>query len=453
MFADDMSSVRLTAGLEYERLGRMSLVSAGVSTILRLRQGEGRCHVDLVLLNGSRTIEVSSQPAAPVDLLCDHARRNGKDPNGWAGALSTAVVEDARRWGARASARGGSAQGDLVRLLGQMCHPMLLAVYEAGAAPLGQVPRWAAPAFAEDTVAGCARKLFGVGPSTRSVVRALATLLGRPEVPWWALAVTVAAATVVEPDNLAQALATQIDEAAELALPSQEDVRVAQAGLRLVGATRARRLLRDAVNDEGGARRLVAVLRLLGDVERDLQWPPPGRLADLERVCLRVAPLDPSGPRPVDPGPSPTTCLVPEAPSAAHPPATRPPPAWTTPLAAPTVAGHLPGPYAELPPGPVAQALCRLPVTSDIQLVLPRTPRELSTWGRLLENCLADFAPAVAAGTTAIVGVRQRGALVAALELRDGCIAQFLGPRNRPPPARLSEVVVHHVERQLRGGR
>ena len=113
------------------------------------------------------------------------------------------------------------------------------------------------------------------------------------------------------------------------------------------------------------------------------------------------------------------------------------------------MAGHLPGPYAELPPGPVAQALCRLPVTSDIQLVLPRTPRELATWGRLLGNCLADFAPAVAAGTTAIVGVRQRGALVAALELRDGCIVQFLGPRNRPPPARLSEVVAHHVERQL----
>ncbi len=89
-------------------------------------------------------------------------------------------------------------------------------------------------------------------------------------------------------------------------------------------------------------------------------------------------------------------------------------------------------------------------LVGTLELVLPRTPTELAAWGRLLGNCLAGFDAAVAAGRSVVVGVRDDGALVAAVEIdpQRGTIVQFLGPSNRPPAASLTAPVVAELRRR-----
>jgi hypothetical protein len=293
--------------------------------------------------------------------------------------------------------------------------------------------------LAEPTVTACATRLFGPDRSSRNIVRALVTLLTRARIAWWQLAVAVAAAPIVRHEALAQALLAPVEEPADEPLPFRDDVRCARAGLALVGVARAERLLRDALGGPvGGPRRLVAAMRSLLEVERDLPWPPPGRLQDLEEACLRVAVLNP---RPlVRPAP-------PAAPVAgqrrAAPPVAEP--AWGIARRAPAVAGPTPPQDAPLPRSELAQSLCSIRLGGALELVAPRTTTELAGWGRLLGNCLAEFGPAVAAGATVILGVRDGGVLVAALEVREGRIVQLLGPRNRLPPEHLSDVVVRGV--------
>jgi hypothetical protein len=126
-------------------------------------------------------------------------------------------------------------------------------------------------------------------------------------------------------------------------------------------------------------------------------------------------------------------------------------PAWTTPRRAP------PTTVARAPDAPFVHGdeLRRrfdgvFVAGGELELVLPRTPQELAAWGRMLDNCLADFAAAVAEGRSVIVGVRRRRALVAALELQPdlASVVQFLGPRNRVPAATLTTPVLGALRRQ-----
>lgn len=267
------------------------MVSAGTAPIVQLRRGEGRAHVDLVLLGGDRTIDVSFQPATSVDLVREQAQWHRQDPNGWTGALAAAVAHDAHQWGLWS---GAGAVLDPLCLFGAMSHPVLGVAYDAGALPVRQVPRWASAGFGEASTRSCTVSLFGAGVSTRSVRRAFMDFLGRPVVAWWQLAIAVAAAPVVEPDDAAHLLALEVDESEVTDLPSAADVRVARAGLALLGRDRARRLVQDCLEQpRHGGRRLVIVLELLLEVQRDVRWPAPSHLDDLEAACLRVAPIDP----------------------------------------------------------------------------------------------------------------------------------------------------------------
>ncbi len=406
-----------------------------------------RARVDLVLLEGERTVDVSFHPAASVEVVRAHSRRHGQDPNGWTGALAMIVAEDARTWGCWSGRSGDRPGGDLLRLLGGMTHPLVGAAYDAGAAAASEIPRWASPGLAAATLVGGAEHLFGTGRASRSVVRALASFLSRPSVAWWQLAVVVAASPVVEADDLVAALRIPVDESAMAAPPAGDDVRHARAGLGLLGPDRARRLVREAMVEPGGARRLFGVLRVLLDVHGDLRGPPPGRLDELEAVCLRAAAIDP-GPPPRRAVPAARTPAAPAAVVVPTPPIA-PPPTWTVARRAPVVGGPTPAAALEFRHGPTARALAGPTADRTIELVLPRTPSELTTWGRLLGNCLADFAPAVAAGATMVLGIRLRDVLVAAVEVREGGIVQLLGPRNHRAPARVSAAVVDHVGRAL----
>lgn len=436
-----MARAQLTSGLWHERLATASVVSTAAGPVLRIRRGAGRAHVELLLLGGEHTIEVSFHPAAALRLIEEQARRHRRDPNGWTGALARALAADAREWDL--GPLGPPVAGDLLRLLGAITHPVLGAAYAAGAGPVGEVPRWASPALAETNAAAAAASLFGSAVATRPAIRVLAHLLARPATAWWHLAVVVAAAPVVGPDVVARALEAAAGEPVIAAgLPTGRDVRVVRRGLALLGATPAQHLLLDALRggaDEGG-RRLAAVLGHLLRIEPDLPWPPPSRLQQLELACLRVASL---APHPAIRAPATRT----PAPARAAGGRARPSePAWAVPRRPPAVAGAVPTAHTALPASPLARSLAGPIPEGDVELVLPRTAGELATWGRLLDNCLGDFGPAVAAGRTVVVGVRDQGILVAALEARDGQIVQFFGPHNTRPPARLAALVVRHVE-------
>lgn len=446
----------LTEDLSYERLGDTSFAHVASRPILRLRRGDQRAHVEIVLLDGDHSIDVSVQPAAVVDLVNGHARRLGRDPNAWRATLWRAMRDDAERWRMWSS----TPRGDLSRLLGGLGHPMLAAAYDAGAAAVTEIPKWASPGFARPNAAGAAVELFGTRCATRTVMRAFAAWLTRPRLSWWHLGAAVVAATAVEPDDAARWLATDA-EASSGGPPSVEKVRAAVAGLALLDRDRARRLLHDArrAPDGAEARRLLAVLASLLDVERDLRWPPPARLSDLEAACLRAASLDPAPPPPPRPAP-----VAIEAPAArAHPAGAAPVaggastaathPDWTTARRAPSVRGPAPRHDVEFSPSSMAIHVAGMTAHDDIELVAPRTPSELAAWGQLLRNCLADFAPAVAAGVTAVFGIRVSGALAGAVEVRHGRIIQLLGPSNRPLPPRVVVAVAHQVERALAASR
>ena len=69
-----------------------------------------------------------------------------------------------------------------------------------------------------------------------------------------------------------------------------------------------------------------------------------------------------------------------------------------------------------------------------LTLVLPRTVGDLSHWGRVLDNCLADFGPSVAAGRSVVVAIERDRQLRYALELTpQGRLRQFTARANRRP--------------------
>jgi hypothetical protein len=70
-----------------------------------------------------------------------------------------------------------------------------------------------------------------------------------------------------------------------------------------------------------------------------------------------------------------------------------------------------------------------------IRLQLPQRAEDFVAWADLLSNCLRNFVRPAHAGESIVIGVRNRDALVGALELdRSRRLRQFVGNRNRPLP-------------------
>ncbi len=85
----------------------------------------------------------------------------------------------------------------------------------------------------------------------------------------------------------------------------------------------------------------------------------------------------------------------------------------------------------------------------DQRFVLPRNRADLTLWGRRLQNCLADYADAVATGRSVVIGLEERGTLVAALELtRADTVRQLVAVGNARPTAARRHVC-HRMLRDL----
>jgi hypothetical protein len=449
------------------------------STTFVLGVHDGRLRVELALVPTSRRVDVSFQPDLFGQIL---PVGPGPCADGSAGA---AVAHRVASLGAGTAmwCPADPAGSGLLAVVGGAALPLLGAAYDAGAAALGEVPRWAAALLGETTPRRAVRAAFGA-KGTKAVARALvaglvaphpggtggATRIG-PAPPDGSVALHRVAAALMgvpalEPDRLARVLAAEGPAANPGQWPDGTQLAVGRAVTSRLGPVGAERVLTEAVTTEDGMTVLDELCRLYPGVADQLPARPPTRLVALRDLCRSLLPLDPDPsadrwgrvPR------SPTTRSVPSrpvasagragrggrpAPGGAVP--TRPPTDASPPAARPRAGPGLPrDPRARAhvapaaPPAPTNAAFHHPPavaalhgveVGADLRLLLPRTSDELLAWGRVLRSCVGSFGAAVAAGRSLLIGVEERGALAYCMEVApDGSVRQFLGQRNRTVP-------------------
>jgi hypothetical protein len=418
----------IAPGLAWCEAAGGAVLRAAGDDLLRCRIDGPRLRVDLLLVKGHHGVEVSFQPSAAVQVLADRASAAGEDPGHWEAAFLRALGALAEASGWWRPLRSMPAVG----VVGGMAHPLLGALYDRGAAPVGEVPRWAAPLLREPSVAAAAAVAFG-RKATRRVVRSLAACLlpapadtGRPP-GLYPLAVALAGAERIAPDHLAAVLEAPGPWRAPPAWPTVDDLTMARRVLRRLSPERAASLLRDGIAAPSPT--LFPTLALVVLAGRRLDDPLPGRLDALRAACLAVVPVDPGPPPPRVPAPP---ARVPRGGPSAPAIALRAPSAPVRPFGAdrftyPSAVRRLHGQHL-----------------GDVRLVLPVTTGDLARWGATLHNCLDTFADAVAAQRALLVGVEVRDRLVGCVEVepRHGRIRQFLGDRNRPLPEAITRPVV-----------
>lgn len=413
-------------------------VSIADRSVVALAPGDRRVRVGLVMPVLGRVVDVSVQPNAACRALDEAARQ--------AGAPASAVESTARRRLAEAAHRSAAWEPGvdmcLARAFGGVAFPLLAAAYDHGAAPLGEIPRWAEPVLAARNFTEGASVAFG-DAATRPVRRGLAEAirpLGSGEIDLGVLALALMGRDVLQPDRLARVLCGERALHPRTDLPDAAELRSARHTLAGWGDRRTERVLLDAAARPDGLRMLSDTLlyaRQLGD--HGPPHPLPSGLAELHdahRALMRSAPTRPARRparrrQPARPDPAPSADhaprLLPGAPAEAA--AARPPHRMLPPGAAlPAVA-----PGTPIPARGRARALDGM-AAGDLTLVLPHVAGDLTRWGRLLSNCLGDFGPAAAAGRAVLVGVTRANRLVYAVELTPaGAIRQFCGRANRPP--------------------
>lgn len=412
---------------------------AGVS-VLRLTPQSHRVAVGLIVPPSGRVVDISVQPGAACRALADAQRRTLSAPS---------VVDAAVRAAVHTAARRASAwipPEDLCwsHLFGGAAFPLLGAAYELDAAPVLEVPRWAAPALGSRTIGEAATAVFATAatrPVRRALVGAIAPLPDG-EVDLSVLALALMGAPALQPDRLARVLSAERVHQPSADLPDPATMRatrdVIRAWMRAGWAeARLERVLVDAAGRPDGARLLVRCTtsaRQLGD--HGPPQPLPNRLQDLHdvhRALVRSAP-EPMARSGVATGqPTPRRPAAPARRVQERP--------RHQPLAPSTSLGSVSA-SAPITATPSVRRLDGHRV-DDLLLVLPHTAGDLVRWGRILSNCLGDFAPAAVAGRTLIVGVHRANRLVHAVEVTpDGRIRQFCGVANRAPRDRDRRAVV-----------
>lgn len=393
----------------------------------RIEHRSGRPKVSMALLGGRRCIDVSTQPGTVPTLLRREARTRREDPNRWCSGVARVVFDRAPAWAVDDLTEGD--RDDLDALLASLPFPLVRLTRREGAGPMPHVPRWAEAALRADSARQAVRSLFGER-GTRGMARALPLGLmpGRrapaeaaPDLRPLGLAVSLA--PHLEAGRLATLLAGTDHWLPPQHWPSDHDLRELRRLWRVADPATATALALDAVGVDDGIARLRWALAVLEPLASVSDLTLARTVGELERQAVRTAPPAPAPapapPRPRDRDPLPAAPL--RAPRAG--PGDRPAPE-----------GH---PFGYPPTVAVAHGY-RI---GEHRLVLPRTPSELTRWARRLSNCLADYATAVGDGASVVLGLEERGVLVAALELRAGRVRQFVGIANARPTPRQREVV------------
>ena len=434
---------------------------------------DDRLRVELAMLPTSRTIDVTRQPGLFGQVL---PLGPGPCTDGSAGAAVARWVASLAG-GTRMWRPADPAGAGLVAVVGGAALPLLGAAYDAGAATVHEVPRWAAPLLAAATPREAVRTAFGA-KGTKAVARALVGGLVAPypgavdgtprvgpapragTVALHRVAVALMGEAVLEPDRLARVLAADGPPSSSERWPDASTLAVGHALASRLGPVGAERVLTEAVTTDDGMAALDELCHLYPGVADQLPSRPPTRLVALRDLCRSLLPLDPD-PSAARWGRAPRSPTARVVPARAAPPPERPappvrPPRPRPPDPAPARAAPRqrrpdpPDPRARARVAPAAPAvppnaalrhstgvtaLHGVEVGADLRLLLPRTSDELVAWGRLLRSCVGSFGAAVAAGRSVLIGVEERGALAYCLEVApDGSVRQFLGQRNRTVP-------------------
>lgn len=447
---------------------------------------DGRLRAGPVLLAGRAPTDLSAQPGAIRALLAEQA----------GGGLSVTATEVAARVADHIDDHGGwtptgPRRRNLVTVLLGGAFPLAGSAMTLGAGPVDELPRWAVPALRERTAADAARIAFGTR-ATRPVVAALARSLvpspttagpgdraeqgpepnpsGLPSIALMPLALACMAADALEPDRLAVVLRATDHHHPPPSWPRNDDVALVRATAPSLGATRLERMLVDAAATADGPVRLVETVRMWRSVHQLLHGRIPTRLADVADCCRAAMPTDPVDRPSLVRGWSPPSRGAPRlgprstgavgapprprrAPTAVRGPIGRPliaEPGPAPPARAPHHQPRVPPPGLDLPMAPT-EVIPRDAATRAIDgldtggytLRVPRTGRDLQSWGERMGNCLATYTSAAMAGRSTIVGVFSDHRIVACMEIDPSQrVRQFVGRANTPPdPALEAEVL------------
>lgn len=450
---------RVSKGLWWTCSRDQGVLSTGDSAperpLLSFTPGSGHVRADLLLLSGTSSIDLSTRPGALRRLLTDEAGRCGATADSWMTALSAHLLRCAPRWNVWRPETGSA--GGLVGTLGGMTHPVLGMAYDSGTRPVEEIPLWASPGLMQKSLRDAARVTFGASKATRPVMRTFAVCLaplchkkgdlGRPAAGarWWSLGVAVAAAGLLEADQIAATLAAgaEADPPTEHEmLPSNDDMSLMKLALRSLGPAAAARVAIDAASAPSALHAL-RVLDLYVRTREDLEGAPPSRLERLESACLAVARFD-TGRRDTP------RRSIPSAPLRQ----------FRTPSIRTGVTDREPALTTPQPPPPGRARPERRTFSYDAEITrlhgrrigpltlsLPWNSLELRAWGSALSNCLGSYASPVSARRTVVIGVREGPRLIGACEIRpeQTRLVQFLGRANRPLPDRVTSPVLRHL--------
>lgn len=419
-----------------------------------------RARIMLAMFGGRRLLDVTVQPGAIARVVASEAIASRHDGNAWCAAIEAAIARTAHERGLWQ--RSEAAPRGLVPLLTGLAFPILASVYDLGARPVSEVPRWAEHVVSQPSAREAAVAAFGAR-ATRRTTRALASsLVPNADAPDDAtvalgpLCLALMGRHALEPDQIVEVLAaTQTWHAPPiwLAMTRLDSAARILAGF---GPAAGARLLLDAAAREHGIEVLLDTLDLYQCLRHEFPTVPPGRLDDLRGACLALAPV-PLGP------------MAAADTSRRHVERRRREERHETPRhiadeALPHGGARRDGtlPLAEIfaPRNAPPARNVRLPAAflypaflremehsadGDVRLVLPHTPSELSSWGRRLSNCLATYARAVATGASWIVGVEHCGTLSACVEIDpvERSVRQLLAAHNRPPSSALVQATLH----------
>lgn len=416
----------------YER-DRM-VVLAAPADVLAFTPKHGTVAIGIVMPPRSRVVDVSAQPSAAMDVLAATSRSMFESPARLESAARAAALDAA----AIAEAPLPDREVDTLGLFGAIAFPILSAAYDLGAAPVGSIPRWSVRVLERPTVGDAARVAFGPS-ATRTVRRAMVEVL-RPledgSVDLSGLALALMAGPVVQPDRLARVLSAPRVRQDPASLPDPATLRSSIPVLERWGAVRVERVLTEAAGRANGLALVLRTLAYAADLgDHGPSGPLPHRLQelhDVHRVLVRSAPAEPTPPPPA------AEPAVQREVRAARP---RTPPPPHRALAPPTT-GRVIRPDAPIRYRPDLQRLDGS-VVSGLKLVLPRTAGDLDRWGRIMSNCLGDFASAAVTGRSVIIGVERANRLDFAVEMTAaGTVRQFCGRANRAPGPAVRRSVV-----------
>lgn len=430
--------------LFYERDGaRLRVWSDAMWPELSLcfRAAGGRVHAGALLLDGAHLTDLSGQPSAIAGMVRDAATAVGVPADSWCARLAAllrlefhAVASAPERW------PGVAPCDDLVGVIGGLCYPALTVAYDAGCAIESEVPRWARRALDHHDAGAVARAAFSA-QATRAVTRAVGRWLTDgvgARLSWSSLGLAIAACDVLAPDDIAALLEHR--QAREQHVLSVDDVKLLRWSASFLRRPVYKRIAEEVLRGEV-VPQLLRASRTMYGARQVMRRPFPSRLDELERAALAASVMDTRSP----PAPRPLVAVQPSAPRAADAMAVAVR-RHAQPLASP-IAGNVRRAQVFSYAPDVAE-LAGLSM-GTLRLELPRHQGELIAWSQVLRNCLDDFGPAISAGRSVVIGVRQDGMLVGALEL-DGHrrLRQFVGARNRSLPDTVTAPVMRELVRR-----